>query len=48
MAPMVHLGTYGFKNVNTGKISSENLFMNAYTEEIYELEMSVLLLKDYV
>ena len=35
---MVDFGTYEFKNLNTGRITPEKLFTNAYTEEVYELE----------
>ena len=33
---MVDLGTYEFKDLNTGEITPEQLFTNAYTEEVYE------------
>ena len=36
--PMVDMDTYQFKYLNTGKIIPEELFMNAYVEEIYGLE----------
>ena len=29
---MVNLGTYQFKDLNTGKITPEESFMNAYAE----------------
>ena len=35
---MVALGTHKCKYLNTGKITPEEPFMNAYTEENYELE----------
>ena len=35
---MVDLGTYEFKDLNTGKIKPEELFMNDYAEEINESE----------
>ena len=35
MAPMVYLGMYGSKDLNTGKIIPEESFMNAYAEEIH-------------
>ena len=38
MAPMVDPGTYEFKDLNTGNIIPEKLFMNDQEEEIYELE----------
>ena len=38
MSPMTDLGIYGFKYLNTGKISPEEQFINVYTEEIYESE----------
>ena len=36
--PMVDLGTYVFKDLNTGKIIPKALFTNAYFEEIYGSE----------
>ena len=36
--PMVDLGTYIFKDLNTGKISPEGQFTNAYFVEVYESE----------
>ena len=35
---MFELGTYAFKILNTGEITPEEQFTNAYAEEIYELE----------
>ena len=35
---MVDLGTYIFKNLNTKKITSEELFTIVYIEEVYESE----------
>ena len=35
---MVNLGTYIFKDLNTGKITPEELFTNAYVEKVYESE----------
>ena len=32
MSPMVYLGEYVFKYINTGQITPEELFMNAYLE----------------
>ena len=40
MAPMVDLGTYAFKGLNRGEITSKELFMNAYAVEIHELEQT--------
>ena len=37
-SPMVDWGTHEFKKLNTGKITTEELFMNDYTEEVYESE----------
>ena len=37
-APMVDLDTYEFKDLNPGRITPEELFMNAYSEEINESE----------
>ena len=34
--PMVDLGTYEFKNLNTVKIKPEEPFTNAYVEDVYE------------
>ena len=34
--PMVDFGTYGFKNLNTGKITPEEPFTNTYVEGLYE------------
>ena len=36
ITPMVDLGTYIFKDLNTGKITPEYSFTNAYIEEVYE------------
>ena len=36
--PMVYLGTYIFKILNTEKITTEESFTGAYVEEVYELE----------
>ena len=36
--PMVDLGTYIFKDLNTGEITPGELFNNAYIEELYEPE----------
>ena len=33
---MVDVGTYECKDLNAGKITPEELFINAYIEEIYE------------
>ena len=33
---MVDLGTYIFKELNTGIITSEEFFTNAYAEEVYK------------
>ena len=35
---MVDLGTYIFKDFNTGKITPEELFTNAYVKEVYKSE----------
>ena len=35
---MVDLGTYEFKDLNAGKITSEELFTNPYVKELYESE----------
>ena len=35
---IVDLGTYEFKDLNIGKITLKESFMNSYTEEIYESE----------
>ena len=37
-APMVDLGMYEFKHLNTGNITPEESFMNIHAEEIHELE----------
>ena len=37
-APMVDLGAYEFKYLNTGGNTPEELFINAYTEEVYDSE----------
>ena len=34
--PMIDLGTYTFKDLNTDEITPEQLFTNAYAEEVYE------------
>ena len=36
--PMVGFGTYKFKYLNTGKITPEEYFINAYKEELFESE----------
>ena len=33
---MVDLGTYIFKYLNTGKVTPEESFTNAYVEEVYD------------
>ena len=33
---MIDLGKYIFKDLNTGKITPEESFPNAYIEEVYE------------
>ena len=38
VSPIVDLGTYEFKYLNTGKITPEEIFMNYYAEEVNELE----------
>ena len=35
---MVDLGIHKFKYLNTGKLTPEESFMNAYTEDNYEQE----------
>ena len=35
---MVDLSTYILKYLNTGKITTEELYTNDYTEEVYESE----------
>ena len=35
---MNDMGMYAFKYINTGKITPEEIFMNAYAKEIYESE----------
>ena len=35
---MVDLGTYEFKDLNIGNITTKESFTNAYAEEIYESE----------
>ena len=35
---MVGFGTYKFKYLNTGKITPEEYFINAYKEELFESE----------
>ena len=37
-SPMIHMGTYEFYDLNTGNITPEESFTNAYTEEINESE----------
>ena len=36
--PMVYLGMYEFKILNTGEITPEESFTNAYVDEVYDLE----------
>ena len=43
---MVHLGMYEFKDLNTGKITSEESFMNTYAEEVHKSEQVAYLNKD--
>ena len=38
MAPMVDLGTYEFTYFKTVNITPDELFINVYTDEVYELE----------
>ena len=33
--PMVYLGIHEFKDLNTGRITSEEYFMNAYIEGVF-------------
>ena len=35
-APMVDLGSYVFKDLNTGEIKPEDFFTDAYVKEVYE------------
>ena len=35
---MIHLGTYESKDLNTGRITPEDYFMNSYLEEVFESE----------
>ena len=35
---MVDLGMYEFKDLNTGKITPEELFTNTYVGEVYDSE----------
>ena len=35
-APGIDFNTYEFKNLNTGKITPEEYFINAYLEELFE------------
>ena len=37
-APMVNLGTYELKKLDAYKITPKESFMNAYVEEVFELE----------
>ena len=37
-SPMVDLGMYELRNLNTGEITPEELFIKAYEEEIHEPE----------
>ena len=46
-SPMVNLGMYEFKYLNTGGGYTRSIFTNAYSEEIHE-KKSVLLLNNYV
>ena len=36
--PMIDLGTYAFKDLNTGKITHAEPVMSAYAEEVFESE----------
>ena len=36
--PMVDLGTYEFKYLNTGETAPEEFFTNAHVEELYKSE----------
>ena len=38
--PMVYLGTYIFKDLNTEKITPDESFTNAYVKELYDSEHS--------
>ena len=35
-APIIDLGTYEFKYLNTVKITPEEYFVNAYVDKVYE------------
>ena len=34
--PILHLGTYIFKDLNTGKITPDYFFTNDYVKEVYK------------
>ena len=48
IAPMVNLGTYESKNLDTGKITPKGYFINAYVEELFESETFSLSLNYYL
>ena len=35
-SPIIDFGTYKFKDLNTGKFTSEESFKNIYVDEVYE------------
>ena len=41
--PMADLGTYVFKDLNTGKITPEKLFTDAYVKEVMSQNMYIVL-----
>ena len=45
---MVDMGTYEFKDFETGKITPEEYFMNAYAEEVNQLEQAHNSTKKYM
>ena len=40
MKPMVDMGVYEFKDLETGKITPEKSLINDYTEEVHELDQT--------
>ena len=47
-SPMVHLGTYEFKDLNTGKLQLKNWLQMLTQKKFINCNISLLLLKNYV
>ena len=48
MATIIDLVIWKFKDFNTGKITPKRYYMDAYVEELFESDMSLLPLNYYI